>query len=51
LGFTDRPIHYQDVIATLYRQPGTDVGTATIPDPNGRRQDLLDRRDPIRELV
>ncbi|MFN0050776.1 MAG: DUF1501 domain-containing protein [Planctomycetales bacterium] len=47
----DRPIHYQDVFATLYRQLGIDVGTATIPDPNGRPQYLLDRRDPIRELI
>ena len=47
----ERPIHYQDVFATLYRQLGIDVGTATIPDPNGRPQYLLDRRDPIRELI
>jgi hypothetical protein len=47
----DRPIHYQDVFSTLYRQLGIDVGIATIPDPNGRPQYLLDRRDPIRELV
>ena len=47
----DRPIHYQDVFATLYRQLGIDVGTATILDLSGRPQYLLDRRDPIRELV
>lgn len=47
----DRPIHYQDVFATLYHQLGIDVNTATIADPNGRPQYLLDRRDPIRELV
>ncbi|HEY3966635.1 MAG TPA: DUF1501 domain-containing protein [Planctomycetaceae bacterium] len=47
----DRPIHYQDVFATLYRQLGIDVGTATIADPNGRPQYLLDRREPIRELI
>jgi hypothetical protein len=47
----DRPIHYQEVFATLYRQLGIDVSTATIPDPNGRPQYLLDRREPIRELV
>jgi hypothetical protein len=47
----DRPIHYQDVFATLYRQLGIDVGTATIPDNSGRPQYLLDRREPIRELV
>jgi hypothetical protein len=47
----DRPIHYQDVFATLYRQLGIDVGNATIPDHNGRPQYLLDRREPIPELV
>ncbi len=47
----DRPIHYQEVFATLYRQLGIDVATATIPDPNGRPQYLVDRRDVVRELV
>jgi uncharacterized protein (DUF1501 family) len=47
----DRPIHYQDVFATLYRQLGIDVNTATIPDHSGRPQYLLDRREPIRELI
>ncbi|MES2789666.1 MAG: DUF1501 domain-containing protein [Planctomycetota bacterium] len=47
----DRPIHYQDVFATLYHQLGIDVNTATIIDPTGRPQYLLDRRDPVRELL
>jgi len=47
----DRPLHYQDVFATLYRQLGIDVVNTTIPDPNGRPQYLLDRREPIRELI
>jgi hypothetical protein len=47
----DRPIHYQDVFATLYRQLGIDVQTATIPDPSGRPQYLVDRREAIRELA
>lgn len=47
----DRPIHYQDVFATLYRQLGIDVEFTTIPDHRGRPQYLLDRREPIRELV
>jgi uncharacterized protein (DUF1501 family) len=47
----DRPIHYQDVLATLYRQLGIDVNTATMTDPSGRPQYLLDRRDPVRELI
>jgi uncharacterized protein (DUF1501 family) len=47
----DRPIHYQDVFATLYKQLGIDVATATIPDHSGRPQYLLDRREAIRELA
>ena len=47
----DRPIHYQDVFATLYRNLGIDTMTATIPDNAGRPQYLLDRREPIKELI
>lgn len=47
----DRPVHYQDVFATLYHQLGIDVKTATIPDHTGRPQFLLDRQEPIRELI
>ncbi len=47
----DRPIHYQDVFATLYRQLGIDVNAATIIDQNGRPQYLLERREPIHELI
>jgi len=47
----DRPVHYQDVFATLYRQIGIDVRHATIPDHSGRPQYLLDHRDPIEELI
>jgi uncharacterized protein (DUF1501 family) len=58
LGATDRyagavrsrPIHYQDVIATLFHNLGIDPAT-TLADPNGRPQHLLDRGQPIRELV
>lgn len=47
----DRPVHYQDVFATLYHQLGIDVANVTIPDPTGRPQYLLDRHEPIRELI
>lgn len=47
----DRPIHYQEVFATLYRQLGIDVSHVTIPDHNGRPQFLVDHREPIRELI
>ena len=47
----DRPIHYQEVFATLYNRLGIDVGNATILDQAGRPQYLVDYRDPIRELI
>ncbi len=47
----DRPVHYQEVFATLYNRLGIDVGAATIPDQAGRPQYLVDHRDPIRELI
>jgi hypothetical protein len=59
LGVTDRqagvvvsrPIHYQDVFATIYHNLGLDPETTTINDPNGRPQHLLDQGKPIHELV
>ena len=59
LGVTDRyagavvsrPVHYQDVFATLYHNLGIGAGATTLNDPNGRPQHLLDQGQPIRELV
>jgi arylsulfatase A-like enzyme len=48
---TSRPVHYQDVFATLYANLGIDPATTTVTDPNGRPQHLLDQGEPIRELV
>jgi uncharacterized protein (DUF1501 family) len=45
-----RPVHYQDVFATVYRTLGID-GATTLPDPNGRPQHLLDRGEVMRELI
>ena len=47
----DRPVHYQQVFATLYRQLGIDVSRVTLTDFNGRPQFLLDHHDVIRELL
>lgn len=46
----DRPVHLQEVFATLYHNLGIDLNT-TIVDPNGRPQYLLEHRQPIAELV
>lgn len=47
----DRPVHYQDVFATLYRNLGVDLATTKLTDPNGRPQFLLERGTPISELT
>jgi hypothetical protein len=47
----ERPVHLQDVFATLYHNLGIDVTRQTLTGPNGRPMYLLDRTDPIRELV
>ena len=47
----ERPVHFQEVFATLYHNLGIDVATATINDHSGRPQYLLDHRDPMPELI
>lgn len=46
-----RPVDMQEIVATLYHNMGIDPGSTTIIDPSGRPQYLLDKRDPIAELV
>jgi hypothetical protein len=47
----DRPVHVQEVMAKPYQNLGIDVGTATLPDLNGRPRFLVDAgRQPISEL-
>ncbi len=47
----DRPVHLQEVMATLYYNLGIDVARTQLIDPAGRPQYLLDRRTPIREVL
>ncbi len=47
----ERPVSYQDVFATLYRNLGIDAYKTTIDDPTGRPQYLLDSGSIIDELV
>ena len=47
----ERPVHMQEVVATIYRNLGIDPMTTTVTDPTGRPQYLIERREPIRELV
>jgi hypothetical protein len=47
---THRPVHFQEVMATLYHNLGLNPATTTVVDPTGRPQHLTDM-PPIRELV
>jgi hypothetical protein len=46
---TERPVHFQEIFATLYRNLGIDVATARLLDPAGRPQYLVEQQ-PIAEL-
>ncbi len=46
----DRPVHFQEVHATLYHNLGLNPETTTIMDPAGRPQHLVEK-PVIRELV
>jgi uncharacterized protein (DUF1501 family) len=46
-----RPVHYQDVFATLYHHLGIDAANTRIMDSEGRTHALLDQGEVIRELV
>jgi hypothetical protein len=45
-----RPVHFQEIFATLYHNLGIDPSTTTITDPSGRPQHLVEAA-PLRELV
>jgi uncharacterized protein (DUF1501 family) len=48
----DRPVHFQEVFATLYHNLGIDLSTATVKDHSGRPHYLVDAEmKPMRELV
>lgn len=45
----DRPVHVQEVLASLYTHMGI-PGETSVPDQSGRPMYLLDRFEPVREL-
>lgn len=47
----ERPVHNQEVLATLYRNMGIDPRTTQIIDPAGRPRYLLEHREPIAEIL
>jgi uncharacterized protein (DUF1501 family) len=46
----DRPVHFQEIFATLYHNLGIDPATTTIVDPSGRPQ-YLTEKPVMRELI
>jgi uncharacterized protein (DUF1501 family) len=46
----ERPVHVQEVLATLYHNLGVDPASTTLVDPSGRPQYLVTRA-PIREVI
>jgi uncharacterized protein (DUF1501 family) len=49
----DRPVHFQEVFGSLYRNLGIDTNHATINDLHGRPRYLIDHNayQPLPELV
>jgi len=45
----ERPVHFQEIFATLYKNLGIDVSKARLTDPAGRPQFLVEMQ-PIAEL-
>lgn len=46
----DRPVHVQEIVATLYHNLGIDLANTTVIDPTGRPQYLVEH-EPISELI
>ena len=47
----DRPVHFQEVFATLYHNMGIDVNKVTVTDLAGRPNYLVDGHQPMKELI
>ncbi len=47
----DRPVHIQEILATLYGHLGIDIATAQLRDFSGRPQYLTGAHGPIPELI
>ena len=46
-----RPVHYGEVLATLYHNLGIDIDSTTVRDPSGRPRYLIEDRRAIPELI
>lgn len=48
---SERPLHPEDVAATVYHHLGIDARETSLPDQIGRHRYLVERGEPIRELL
>jgi hypothetical protein len=49
---TDRPVHFQEIFATVYHALGINPNTSTVPDLTGRPHYLVDGAyQPMKELI
>ncbi len=49
---SDRPVHFQEIFATMYHNLGINPNTTTVPDLAGRPHYLVDGQfQPMKELV
>ena len=47
----ERPVHVQEIMATIYKHCGIDPADTQLIDPSGRPRYLLDYTTPIKELI
>ena len=48
----DRPVHFQEIFATVYHNLGLNPNTTTMPDLTGRPHYLVDgAHQPLKELI
>ena len=50
-GPKDRPVHFGEVVSTLYHNMGIHAPTTTVQDLQGRPHYLVDGHQPMKELV
>jgi hypothetical protein len=48
---TDRPVHFAEVLAALYRHLGIDPSIPQFADLSGRPQFLLEKTTPLPEIA
>jgi len=48
---SDRPVHFREVLATIYHHLGIDLERTTVTDLNGRPRYLVEDHRPIAELL